>query len=312
MFFFKKNKIIDEDLFCNYIRSNKQNKLIKLIKKKKVDVNKLDLNWDYISEKDNLSINFIEYFKKFISFDKLSSNKYLTTNHIYRFAHSLDWVTLSKTYNFSLHELVVFDKYIRWDYIFFYNNNSSNEYKIFFKEKMWWLFLEDNLSIDINKQYHILNNKILNKNSKEYPEELIETFNIKLEEYKNNLNLLKLILKKQLFKLYDNYEKDEEIIKLKTINVSDLYDEIKKDLQISTINKYEVKIQTDEKETFDKSIQTTMEYEKIELIDVEYEDLQNKKLQTPYVTPSPSKKIIEEEESYTVSIKLEDDICGNN
>lgn len=310
MFFFKK-KIIDEDLFCNYIRSNKQNKLIKLIKKKKVDINKLDLNWNYISEKDNLSINFIEYFKNFISFNKLSYNKYLTTNHIYRFAHSLDWIILSKTYNFSLHELVVFDKYIRWDYIFFYNNNSSNEYKIFFKEKMWWLFLEDNLSIDVNKQYHILNNKILNKNSKEYPEELIETFNIKLEEYKNNLNLLKLILKKQLFKLYDNYEKNEEIIKLKTINVSDLYDEIKKDLQINTINKYEVKIQTDEKETFDKSIQTTMEYEKIELIDVEYEDLQKDK-KLLYVTPSPSKKIIEEEESYTVSIKLEDDICGNN
>lgn len=237
--FSKKDKIIDEDLFCNYIRGNKQSKLINIIKKKKINIKNLDLNWNYISENDNLEIEFIRYFRNYIQFNKLSNNKNITSKKISIFAHSLDWVVLSKTYNFTLNELKIFDKYIRWDYLFFYNNNPSNDYKIFFKEKMWWLFFDDNLSIDISKKYHIFNNKILNKNNKNYPDKLINKFNYKLEEYNNNLYILKLILKKQLLKLYYTYEKEEIVTELNNIKCIDLDKNLKNNLYNNVETQYE-------------------------------------------------------------------------
>lgn len=313
----KTNKIIDEDLFCNYIRSNKQKKLIKIIKKKKIDVSKLDLNWGYISQNDNLTIEFISFFKNYISFSKLSNNKNLTTAHISKFVHSLDWIALSKTYDFTLNELQTFQDFIRWEYVFFYNNNPSNDMKIFFKQKMWWLFLDDNLSIDISKNYHLFNNKILNKNTKEFPIELIETFNLKLDEYKNNLNILKLILKKQLNKLYNDYEKNNNIKQLKDIKCSQLYYEIKKDLNLKEINKTTIGVQTEELKTNSCEVQTENPIELIEVIDDKdsnYQKIDSEENQDSYkslITPS--------EEKLSVRIELEDkehkviynDICGN-
>lgn len=323
---FRKNKILDEDLFCNYMRSNKQQKLIKLIKKKKIDIGNFDLNWNYISENDDLTIEFIDYFKNYIVFNKLSLNKNITTTHITKFAHSLDWISLSKTYSFSINELQIFNKFIRWEYLFFYNNNSSNDLKIFFKEKMWWLFLDDNLSIDVSKQYHIYNNKILNSNTKQFPPELINTFNMKLDEYKNNLSILKLILKKQLFKLYDTYEKKEVIKDLKNIKCDNLYTEIRKDLNMKENN---VNVQTELKETFELGTQTVYETKEVEIqteneiieeiIDINrtnYESIdsqENKKEYMSSLSTTPSLKVIESEnENFTVSIKLQEDFCGNN
>lgn len=328
---FRNNKIIDEDLFCNYLRSNKQQKLINLIKKKKTDISNFDLNWNYISQNDDLTIEFIDYFKNYIVFNKLSLNKNLTTAHIAKFAHSLDWIILSKTYSFTINELHMFNKFIRWEYLFFYNNNPSNDLKIFFKEKMWWLFLDDNLSIDVSKQYHIYNNKILNSNTKQFPPELIEIFNMKLDEYKNNLSILKLILKKQLFKLYDSYEKKEIVKELKNINCDNLYTEIRKDLNMKENN---VNIQTDLKITNEFGTQIIYETKEIgiqteneiieEIIDankVDYEPInseENKKEYYSSLSPTPSLKIqvidSEEilEEDFRVSINLGNDFCDNN
>lgn len=228
----KKIKHIDEDLFCNYIRSDKQSKLIKLITKNKIVVNKLDLNWDYISEKDNLKNKFIHFFKVHINFSKLSINKNLTIEHIKQFKHSLDWISLSKTFDFSLHELQLFEKFIRWEYIFFYNNNASNEYKIFFKKKMWWLFQDDNLSIDINTKYHVYNNKILNKNINNVSNEMVNVFNQKIQEYNTNLSTIKLILKKQLFDLYKSVDYNGKVIELDKINCINLYKGINKYINV--------------------------------------------------------------------------------
>lgn len=332
---FKKNKILDEDLFCNYMRSNKQQKLISLIKKKKIDIGNYDLNWQYISENDDLSIEFIEYFKNYIDFNKLSLNKNLTTSHITKFAHSLNWIDLSKTYSFTINELHMFNKFIRWEYLFFYNNNPSNDLKIFFKEKMWWLFLDDNLSIDVSKKYHIYNNKILNSNTKQFPPELIDIFNLKLDEYKNNLNILKLILKKQLFKLYDTYEKKEVVKNLTDIKCDSLYTEIRKDLNIKENN---VKCQTEIKNTNELGTQSTYETKEIavqteneiieEIIDINHEEYErinseeNKEIKMETLSPTPTlspslrvqvtESLSKEEEDFRVSINLQQDFCGNN
>ena len=327
MIFKKNNKILDEDLFCNYIRSNKHNKLIKLIKKKKIDIGIFELNWNYISQYDELTNEFIDYFKNYINFTKLSLNKFLTTSHIIKFAHSLNWILLSQTYNFTINELHLFDKFIRWEYLFFYNNNPSNDLKIFFKQKMWWLFLDDNLSIDVSKKYHIYNNKILNKNIKEFPPQLVETFNIKLDEYKNNLNILKLILKKQLSKLYDEYENNDTIKTLKDINIECLYNEIRNDLNIKTqevgiqnkiilkeistqTEKQEISTQTEKQEIIEEIIDN----KNYELIDSQEKEDSFKTIVSSlsYSDSSDSLKVQLEKENYNVSINLESDICGNN
>ena len=235
MKFNKKPKIIDEDLFCNYLRKNKQNKLVELSKKNKFSVDDLDLNWNYISLNDDLTINFINHFERKINFNELSKNKNLTSSHLSKFNHCLNWIELSKNFNFSNDDLHKFQKYIKWEYIFFYRNNPSNEYKIFYKNYMWWLFLDDKTQVDISKSYYLFNNKILNKNiNKPYPDELIHTFNEKLSEYNNNLQALKNILKKQLLELYLTFESNEVVKKLEKVNCYDLNKRIEKELNIKT------------------------------------------------------------------------------
>lgn len=288
---FSKKKI-DEDLFCNYLRSNKQKKLINIIIKNKFNVSKLDLNWDYISENDNLTIKFIEYFKDYIDFFKLTKNKNLTDKHIKVFQNNLDWIYLSKYYNFTLNQLEIYYKYIRWEYIFFCNNNPSNDYKIFFKQKMWWLFLDDNLSIDINKKYNIINNKILNKNHNHFPDEIIDKFNFKLQEYQNNKNILKLILKKQLINLYNTHENDNEILNLHNINCINLYKELKNELNC---NEEGTQIDIEKK---DMSTQTENTISIIEDIK-DYERIDSDK--------TPSSSINEEEKNNCVSIELKEE-----
>mgnify|MGYP001549688931 CR=1 FL=1 len=229
----KIKKNMDEDLFCNYLRKNKQEKIINLSKKNKFSIDDLNLNWNYISLNDKLTINFISHYERKINFIELSKNKYLTSKHLEVFKHSLNWKELSKNYNFSNEDLKKFQKYIKWEYLFFYGNNPSNQYKIFYKNHMWWLFLNDKTQIDISKSYYLFNNKILNKNiNKPYPDELIHVFNEKLSEYNNNLEALKNILKKQLLELYLTYESSEDIKQLEKVNCYDLNKRIEKELNI--------------------------------------------------------------------------------
>jgi len=220
--YYNSKKIYNEDLFCNYLRKNKQYKIIKLTKRKKFLIEKLNLNWDYISLYDNLTIDFINYFDRYINFYNLSSNKNLTSKHISIFCEKLNWIKLSKYYNFSIEELKKYDKYIKWEYIFFFNNNCSDDYKVYFNQHMWWLFLNDNINTDISNEYYKYNNKILNNNIKNYPNNLIEIFNFKLAEYNNNKIILKNILKKQLLKLYTNYDDYNQITNLTKIKCYNL------------------------------------------------------------------------------------------
>ena len=81
----KKKRIVTEDYFCNKLRNNEQYKLISKIKELKVDVSKLNLNWNFISLNDNLTIPFISYFKDYINFHDLSLNKNLTSKHLNKF-----------------------------------------------------------------------------------------------------------------------------------------------------------------------------------------------------------------------------------
>lgn len=221
---FNKNIKITEDIFCNYIRIQKQDKLIKKMKKSKTDINTLIINWNYISQYDKLTINFIKYFKNNINFKLLSINKNINYDIINEFKHNLNWILLSKTYNFTIDEMKYFNKFIKWEYIFFYNNNPSEDLKFFFKENLWWLFLKDNLIENIDNHYYYINQKILNKNIQLIDESLIDTFNYKLNEYIQNKKTLKKILKIQLLNLYNEYDNNNKLLELKDINCETLFD----------------------------------------------------------------------------------------
>ena len=59
---------IDENFFCEYVRTDQQEKLVKLIKQFNVKVSKLKINWDYMSLYDKLDVEFCLTFKKYINF----------------------------------------------------------------------------------------------------------------------------------------------------------------------------------------------------------------------------------------------------
>ena len=209
----KKPKI-DENFFCEYVRTNEQEKLIKLVKQFNVKVSKLKINWDYMSQYDNLTVIFCLTFKKYINFANLSKNKYLKIDHIREFKDYLDWTNLSKNYKFQVPHLKEFEDYLSWQSIFFYQNLPINTLKENFSQKMWWLFLNDKKDNFIDHEYTEINDLIINKSIIEVPLEFIEQYNQKLDEFQKNMRTLKLSFKRELIEYVKLYDEKKLIKKL--------------------------------------------------------------------------------------------------
>jgi hypothetical protein len=237
----KKKRIVTEDYFCNKLRNNEQYKLISKIKELKVDVSKLNLNWNFISLNDNLTIPFISYFKDYINFHDLSLNKNLTSKHLNKFKKVLEWDILSEHYNFTLDDLHIYKKYINWKFIFFYKNIPSEIIKEDFYQKMWWLFLDDQIYNENDLEYIKYNNMIMNKNMNTIPKQLIDRFEYTLLEYKRNKIVLKNLLKIQLNELYKEFINNRKIVDLKRIDCNNFLVE-HKDQGIQNENKLKIKI----------------------------------------------------------------------
>ena len=210
---------IDENFFCEYVRTDQQEKLIKLIKQFNIKVSKLKINWEYMSLYDKLDVEFCLTFKKYINFANLSRNKYLTINHIKEFKDYLDWTNLSKNYKFSVPQLKDFEEYISWQSIFFYQNLPIKTLKENFANKMWWLFLNDHQETFIDRDYEHTNDLIINKNIQEVPIDFIKQYNNKLEEYKTNQKILKLNFKRELIDYVKTYDKEKQIKKLLPVKI---------------------------------------------------------------------------------------------
>lgn len=209
-----KKPTIDENFFCEYVRTNEQEKLIKLVKQFNVKVSKLKINWDYMSQYDNLSVIFCLTFKKYINFSNLSKNKYLTIDHIREFKDYLDWTNLSKNYKFQVPQLKEFEDYLSWQSIFFYQNLPINTLKDNFASKMWWLFLNDKEENFIDQEYREINDLIINKSIIEVPLEFISQYNEKLDEFQKNMKTLKLSFKRELIEYVKLYDEKKVIKKL--------------------------------------------------------------------------------------------------
>lgn len=209
-----KKPVIDENFFCEYVRTNEQEKLIKLVKQFNIKISKLKINWDYMSQYDNLTVIFCLTFKKYINFSNLSKNKYLTIEHIREFKDYLDWTNLSKNYKFQVPQLKEFEDYLSWQSIFFYQNLPINTLKDNFSEKMWWLFLNDKQENFIDSEYTEINDLIINKSIIEVPLEFIDQYNEKLDEFKKNMKTLKLSFKRELIEYVKLYDEKKVIKKL--------------------------------------------------------------------------------------------------
>lgn len=211
---------IDENFFCEYVRTDQQEKLVKLIRQFNIKVSKLKINWDYMSLYDKLDVEFCLTFKKYINFANLSRNKYLTINHIKEFKEYLDWTNLSKNYKFTVPQLKDFEEYISWQSIFFYQNLPIKTLKEYFANKMWWLFLNDYKETYIDINYEHTNDLIINKSIQEVPIDFIKQYNNKLEEYQSNQRILKLNFKRELIDYVETYDKEKSIKKLLPVKIA--------------------------------------------------------------------------------------------
>lgn len=292
----KKPKI-DENFFCEYVRTNEQEKLIKLCKQFNVKVSKLKINWDYMSQYDNLTVIFCLTFKKYINFANLSKNKYLTINHIREFKDYLDWINLSKNYKFLVPHLKEFSNYLSWQSIFFYQNLPINTLKEQFSDKMWWLFLNDKKENFIDNEYAEINDLIINKSIIEVPIEFIDHYNEKLNEYKKNIKTLKLNFKKELteyVRLYDEKKIIKKInpIKLSSIDKNDEMIDINEKIE-NLINEREQELKNreiEEDELYRKKINEDKQRKK------EQENFKDVKYVSDYETESEDEQNEKEEE----------------
>ena len=215
-----KKPIITEGEFCEKIRTGKQKELVKKIKQTGIDVCNLDINWEYISEQDKLRTCFIEFFKDFIDFDRLSKNKHLTINKIRKFKNRLNWNIMSRCYKFKINELKEFSNLLNWQYIFFHQNLTNNNIKKNFTGQMWWLFSNDAIENTIDEEYKRVNDMVIHKNIRNIPDNFSTVFKRKLEEYIRNREHLKQTLKIELIDLLDNFNSSGEIKKLMSIQIN--------------------------------------------------------------------------------------------
>jgi len=212
--------IIADNYFCEKIRTGKQNKLIKKLRQTGQDISSMKLNWDYISQRDNLEIRFIEEFKDYIKFDKLSENKYLTIKHIRVFKNNLNWNILSRFYKFKLQHLLEFQHKVNWEYIYFYQNLTSANIQKHFRYQMWWLFSDDEIKNDLDTDYKRVNDMIIHKNIRTVSTQFAKRYHKKLTEYQRNREELKETLKGELIDLIDEYQNDGTIKRMMSIQIN--------------------------------------------------------------------------------------------
>ena len=148
-----KKPFINVNIFTNMIRCKEQKQLIKKIRQSGINVCDLKINWDYVSQNEKLSKNFIIFFQEHINFDKLSQNKNLKIKHIRKFHTLLNWDILSKCFKFTLDELIEFRHKVNWKYIFFFQNLTKENIEKHFRNQMWWLFLNDTQMNELNMDY---------------------------------------------------------------------------------------------------------------------------------------------------------------
>jgi len=273
IFRFKKIELT-EDEFCDKLRTGKQKELIKKVNELGTNVSKLDINWDYISSHDKLKTSFINEFQEYINFDNYSANPNLTINKIRLFKDKLNWNILSRFYKFTVKELFEFNKYLNWQYIFFYQNLTANQVEKYFPQHMWWLFINDEIETETDKDYNKTKNLIIHKNIRDIPEEFCDAFKTKLKEYQENKKQLKQTLKTELCELINDFNKNGEVNELRKITITvngfnNEVEEVKEEdktfsdgttqYELETTEK-EIQVE-EEKETTEKEIQVEEEEE---------------------------------------------------
>ena len=268
-----KQPVINENIFSEKIRSGKQKKLIKKIVQSGIDVTKLKINWNFISENDNLEIKFIQYFKKYINFDLLSINSYLTINHIRNFKDDLNWSSLSKNYKFTLEQLIEFKDFVNWEYIFFYQNLTKTNITDKFKENMWWLFLKNKNEEVITEKYNDVNELIINKNIRTIPKKFVKKYTHKLNEYQINQEKLKRTLKNELIELIEEFEDSGEVKELLKINI---------DNGLKQIDTCDIEIQTEIEEVETREIEIQTEKNSIETCEIEIQTGEIEEINNPF------------------------------
>ncbi len=214
-----KKPFINVNIFTNMVRGGEQTKLIKKIKQSGVVIRDLKINWDYVSQNEKLNKNFIKYFQEYINFDKLSINKNLKIKYIRKFHKFLNWDILSKSFKFELEELIEFRSKVNWKYIFFFQNLTKNNIEKYFRNEMWWLFLDDTEMNGVNMDYHESNDLVINKNIRTIPINLVDTYNKKLIEYTKNKEQLKETLKTELVDLINSFESSGDIKRMMSIQI---------------------------------------------------------------------------------------------
>ena len=212
--------ILSDNYFCEKIRTKNQKKLIKKIRQTGQDIVALNLNWGYISQRDNLTINFIKQFEDYISFDKLSENPHLTIKHIRAFKNNLNWNILSKHYKFKLKYLLEFQHKVNWELVFFHQNLTSKDIQTHFIQQMWWLFPNDRIVDNVDGEYKRVNDMVIHKNVRSVTTQFSTTYHKKLEEYLRNREQLKATLKEELIGLIDSYQNDGTIKKMMNIQIN--------------------------------------------------------------------------------------------
>ena len=108
-----------------------------------------DVNWHYISERKNLSENFIREFKDKVYWIDISYYQNLSENFIKEFQNSVNWSYISLRQKLSEEFIREFQNRVNWEYISKYQKLSENFIREF-QDKVNWIYISTNQNLSEN------------------------------------------------------------------------------------------------------------------------------------------------------------------
>ena len=168
------------------------------------------INWEYISEHQKLSEDFIREFQDKVDWEYISAYQKLSEDFIREFQDEVNWYEISKNQKLSEDFIREFQDKVDWNWISL-NQKLSEDFIKEFQDKVDWSYIStyQNLSEDFIREFQDKVDWNCISKYQKLSEDFIKEFNLKIDEdnwlYKTTEFKKEQVIKCGLYECHDDY-----------------------------------------------------------------------------------------------------------